>query len=87
MLKLLKLFSWQREDGAEFRRLVALINELRAGEGWSVTLMNDNPDFGGPNCAIEVCGDWTNWCTRRFSGHTLEAALRAAVSEKRRIAK
>ena len=53
-----------------------LLHGLRGGEGSSVTLLCDNPDFNGqPSNAIEVCGEWTNWEDRRFTGDTLHAAV------------
>jgi len=63
----------------------SLIETLRAPEGHSVTLMCDNPDFNGqPNCAIEVCGDWTNWHPKRFTGETVLDALRSARAAQSR---
>jgi hypothetical protein len=56
-----------------------LVETLRANEGHSVTLICDNPDFNGqPNCAVDVCGDWTDWGQRRFTGDTILDALRDA---------
>lgn len=56
-----------------------LCEQLRAGEGNSVELFCDNPDFNGqPNCAVEVVGEWTEWEQRRFTGDTMLEALRAA---------
>jgi hypothetical protein len=74
----------QREDEAlrkiteESLETLNLINALRREEGHSVTLFCDNPDFSGPNNAIAVNGDWTDWKDRRFTGDTLLTALRAA---------
>lgn len=49
----------QQEVAAYDRDCMRRINELRAHEGWSVTLICDNPDFdNGPNHAIEVFGEW-----------------------------
>lgn len=67
----------------ELERLVAemtAIHALRAGEGHSVTILCDNPDFDGPNNAVEVCADWTDWKERRFTGETLLEALQAAIA-------
>lgn len=56
-----------------------LIEALRTPEGHSVTLMCDNMDSNGrPNCAVEVCADWTGWEPCRFTGDTILDALRAA---------
>ncbi len=56
------------------------INVLRKNEGSSVLILCDNPDFNdGPNNAIEVSDDWTNWKPRRFNGNTLRGALEVAI--------
>jgi len=56
-----------------------LIENLRAPEGHSITLLCNNPDFNGqPNCVIEVCAEWTNWEPKRFTGDTILIALIAA---------
>jgi hypothetical protein len=57
-----------------------LIDQLRAEEATSVVIYSDNPDFEGPNSAIEVSASWTNWQERRFVGDSLLEALRAAVA-------
>lgn len=58
-----------------------LVDKLRAPEGHAITLICDNPDFNGqPNCAIEVCGDWTDWQAKRFTGDTVMEALRKAAA-------
>ncbi|PDT77253.1 hypothetical protein [Bradyrhizobium sp. C9] len=60
-----------------------LVEALRADEGYSVTLICDNPDFNmGPNSAVEVCGDFTDWSERRFEGDNLTGALMAAYLAK-----
>lgn len=59
---------------------LALIDQLRAGEGNSVEICCDNPDFNGqPNCRINVTADWTDWMPKGFAGDTLLAALEAAA--------
>lgn len=64
--------------------IVRLIDELRADEGDSVTIMCDNPDFNGqPNCAIECCGDWTGWLHKRFAADTLLDTLSMAATERK----
>lgn len=56
-----------------------LVENLRAPEGHSITLLCDSPDFNGqPNCAIEVCAEWTNWKPKRFTGDTILVTLMAA---------
>lgn len=57
----------------------SIVEELRAPEGASLTLICDNPDFGpGPNAAVDIVDDWTAWKTRRFGADTVLEALRAA---------
>lgn len=59
--------------------MMRLINILRAGEGDSVTLICDNPDFNmGANCAVECNGAWTDWWDVRFEADTLLDALSRA---------
>lgn len=65
-------------DLHQFREILA----LRAEEGDAVTIPCDNPDFGGPNCAIEVSAWWTEYNERRFSGDTLAECLNAANSAR-----
>jgi hypothetical protein len=63
-----------------------LIEQLREPEGHSVTLVCDNPDFNGqPNAKVLVCGDWTGWEERTFTGETVLAALKAALDERAEI--
>lgn len=55
------------------------IEALRAPEGHSITLICDNPDFNGkPNCAVDVCGDWTDWEDKRFEADTIFEAINYA---------
>lgn len=61
---------------------VGLIDALRAGEGDSVTIFCDNADFEGPDNAVEVSGQWTEWEDRRFEGATLNQALTKALLAK-----
>lgn len=61
--------------------LVHMIHALRSDEGDSINLLSDNPD-GPPNNAVECCGAWTDWEDRRFSGDSLEAAVRAAYDAR-----
>jgi hypothetical protein len=68
-----------REEAAKLTEFSIRLSRLREGEGSSVTLLCDNPDFNGqPSNAIEVCGEWTNWEDRRFTGDTLHAAVLSA---------
>jgi hypothetical protein len=57
---------------------LGLIDRLRAGEGWAVTIVADNADFDGPNSIIEVTADWTNWEPKRFPGESVLHCLRTA---------
>lgn len=60
---------------------LTLIDQLRAEDGHSVMIHCDNPD-GTPNCAVEVCGDWTEWEFVRFTGATVLEALQAAKAQR-----
>lgn len=63
---------------------VWLVNELRAEEGDSVTILCDNPDFNGqPNSAVICNGDWTNWQDKRFAADTVLDALAMALTERK----
>ena len=68
--------AWAVKDAVEAMRLIDL---LRSQEGDCVTIACDNPDFTGPNSAIDCNGAWTDWNDRRFTGDNLLAALRAAA--------
>lgn len=58
-----------------------LIEKLRADEGSTVEIACDNPDFNDrPNSLISVCGFWTEWQERKFTGDTVHACLVAAVA-------
>jgi hypothetical protein len=55
------------------------LNQLRADEGSSVTILCDNPDFNGePNCTIECQAEWTGWTRQRFTADTLLECLERA---------
>ncbi len=60
-------------------RICNAIKQLSRDEGNSVTIFAANPDFGGPDYAIEVCGDWTNWVSSRYTGRTISEALEKAI--------
>lgn len=68
--------------------LVQALDELRSVEGWTVSICCDNPDFEGPNCVIDVFGDWVvpgtgwRWNERRFEGESLLSCLEQAVKER-----
>ena len=74
-----------RELANEVERLRAIVDpieKLREQEGGSVLIICPNPDFAGPNEAVEVCDKWTGWSRRRFTGDTLAEALAAAVKAR-----
>jgi hypothetical protein len=58
----------------------SLIEHLRQSEGSALTILADNAGFGGPNSAVEVCAEWTNWQTVRFTGENVVKALNNALS-------
>lgn len=69
-----------KDNSSEF---ASLLYYLREGEGDSITLLCDNPDFNGqPNNAVECCGAWTDWKDRRFTGDSLVGAVRTAAVAK-----
>lgn len=70
------------EPAAQGGEALQLIEILREGEGASVTLLCDNPGPDGPNNAIEIADDWTDWQPVRFTGETLTHALRAAIGRE-----
>lgn len=63
------------------RPFLTMVQALRAEEGDSITLLSDNPE-GPPNNAVEVCGSWTNWTDRRFSGSSIHQAVLAAYKAR-----
>lgn len=76
--------SPSRKDGQaeEIERLVefqALLTDLCAEEGDSITLCSDNADFGLPSNAVDCNGAWTGWEDRRFTGGSLIEAVRSAA--------
>ncbi|RWH31606.1 hypothetical protein [Mesorhizobium sp.] len=73
---LLKANNRFEQDGRNWR----IIQDLRAGEGSSVEILCDNPDFNGqPNNAVICCGEWTDWQEIRFTGDSIDDALGAAM--------
>lgn len=66
----------------ELAKCMIAINDLRATEGASVTILCDNPEYSGAACAIEVCDDWTDYVNRRFEGDTVLVALTEALARK-----
>lgn len=63
-------------------RYVELVERLRSEEYDAVTLECDNPDFGGPACAISCCGAWTDYEPRCFNGETILECLEAAIAAR-----
>lgn len=62
--------------------IVDAIDYLRKEEASSVFIPNDNPDFYGPVCFVEVAGEWTGYKARRFEGGNLEEVLVKAADVK-----
>lgn len=60
----------------------SIVEQLREPEGACVSLFCDNPDFGGPNNALEITDDWTGWEPLRFDSDTILNALRAALAAR-----
>ena len=58
------------------------IDKLRADEGDCVHIPNDNPDFGGPNCVVQVSADFEDDKAQSFFGDTLAACLEKAVAAR-----
>ena len=59
------------------------IGELISEEADSVTILAANPDFIGPDYAIECGGDWTSFNSIRFSGKSIVECLESAVEARR----
>ena len=69
------------EANAAQARRWSLIDQLRDGEGHSVEIIHDNPDFGGPNCSVRTTTDYgMNYAV--FFGETVDACLEAAVAAR-----
>jgi len=66
-----------------------LIEELRADEGNSVTILcpNPEPENREESEAVECLGEWTAWEEQRFSGATLKECLESAVRAYREYKK
>lgn len=77
--------AWFEQDNAAVAFCIAL-DALRSDEGHSVEILCDNPeaDSVDTQCAVDVCGDWTNWEPKRFYGRSpLEAILAAGAEQAR----
>ena len=72
-------------DLEEFKETVALITELRTGEGAAVQITCDNPepDSLSDQCQIGVSDSWTNWDWRFFRAPTVLEALRMAARARK----
>lgn len=55
--------------------IMRIINDLRSPEGDTLCIFCDNPEFHGPNAAVECCCEWTGWNEERFTGKNLYEAL------------
>ncbi len=59
-----------------------LVNKLREGEGDSITLGCDKPDFGpGPEAIVTFNGHMTNWEDRNWTGDAVLQALQACAAD------
>ena len=56
------------EDLEKARRMYLAVEFLRSEEADSVEIMCDNPEFHGPNNAVECNGFWTKHTNERFTG-------------------
>ncbi|AZO29304.1 hypothetical protein [Mesorhizobium sp. M1B.F.Ca.ET.045.04.1.1] len=58
-----------------------MLERFREGEGNSITLVCDNPDFNGQaNSKVIVCADWTEFQEREFTGDTITQAIANAFA-------
>lgn len=74
-----------REHCAALEAIVNPLNELRQDEYSSVEFICDDPNFDGqPEAGVNVCGAWTDWRPRRFTGDTVAACLAKALEAKRK---
>ena len=86
--KLDEALASQEKDAKYALEILELIDELRDGEGDSVTIYCDNPDFNNlPNNQIEVFGEWTNWHSQHVHGDTLKECLENALKAKKEMEK
>ena len=60
------------------------IEQLRADEGDSVTILCDDPeaDTVDQQLAVECCGAWTDWRERRLYGPSVAACLASAADAR-----
>lgn len=58
------------------------IAELTTEEADSLTILCVNPEFSGPNRAIECNGFWTDFQDKRFKGDDLVSCLESAVKAR-----
>jgi hypothetical protein len=70
-------------NGEEMPEVTAMryIEQLRSEEGASVEILCDNPEAESASVqtAIDCCGSWTDWETRRFYGESVLQCLAKAV--------
>lgn len=64
--------------------VIDMLNELRAAEGATVSILCDNPEASSADvqCAVEVNDDWTGWQDRRFHGRDVRACLAHALEAR-----
>lgn len=63
-----------------------IIDALREGEGSSVTICSENPDFNGSNSCVLICDWWTGWTDQRFEGASVLDALNKALEARDKTA-
>lgn len=66
-------------ENARLRGIVDMIDALRADEGDTVAIHNDNPDFGGPNNVISVSWDFGKSVEHYITGTSLLDCLTKAI--------
>ena len=64
------------------RRIVEAIEILRADEGDSVEIPNDNADFGGPNTVILVTTDFGSKTNAIYGDNLLDCLEKAVAARK-----
>jgi hypothetical protein len=71
---------------ADLCELIGNIEQCRAVEGDSVTILCDNPEADSIETqgAVEVCGDYTGYELQRFYGKTWEEAIAKAARVSQR---
>ena len=69
-------------DLEDARRIVELIRVLTQDEGDEVRIYYDNPEFGGPNCRVDVTHEFSY--AKIFFGDSVLKCLEQAKRERER---